>query len=678
MKIFVVRKDYVLAKGGAERFTKNLILGLSQGGAEVHLVTTDLDESPPQGVVVHSFSVPKKPSHRKNAVFVEKSREILLQYPDAYSIAISPTYPATIFHLGDGIHKYWLEVKSKNWLRKIFDYFSLRHRTTLSIEKNILHGGHKFIVTNSELCKCHATQYYHIPPENIFVNYTGIDTNLFNTSTCQYREEMRKILGIEEKTYLVGYASNNFQRKGLATMIRAVSSLQKYIPNCCLLVLGQDKKASLYRLMAKFYGIEKKVLFVGNKSDIEKYYAAMDVFVLPTLYDPCATVVLEALACGVPSISTTSNGASELIQHGVNGFILDDARDHRRLAIQLLLLSEERIRKEFSSKTHRSVENLTIKVNSDIFVDLLKKYKGKSPVPQNFQEHLDMAYPKLQKGNLCVRVNQKYQELLHQSNFIEENAFVDAKDRERTFRSHVKEIYTLVRQGCKIWQKMNYSQETDHELEKSLMVHRAGIETVEPLASGYTINEKGEKVQFFLSLDLKGYRKLEEYIPELIQKGISQPVHRILCRIVQRLAEYSARLHRMGLNHQDWYMGHMFFQCKGISMEPGEIEKIPEDFWLKDPDFSIRLLDFQRLQEHCDSVPQRKKIKDLGQLHYSALYVGLPATYQMRFIKHYLGIVHLSGSDKKFIRKVLSKSLKIRKHEPSALAQRKEWEKKEE
>ena len=148
MKIFVVRKDYVLAKGGAERFTKNLILGLSQGGAEVHLVTTDLDESPPQGVVVHSFSVPKKPSHRKNAVFVEKSREILLQYPDAYSIAISPTYPATIFHLGDGIHKYWLEVKSKNWLRKIFDYFSLRHRTTLSIEKNILHGGHKFIVTD--------------------------------------------------------------------------------------------------------------------------------------------------------------------------------------------------------------------------------------------------------------------------------------------------------------------------------------------------------------------------------------------------------------------------------------------------------------------------------------------------------------------------------------------------
>ncbi|NUM36795.1 MAG: glycosyltransferase [Candidatus Brocadiae bacterium] len=677
MKIFVVRKDYVLAKGGAERFTKNLILGLAQGGAEVHLITTNLDEAPPQGVVVHSFSVPKKPSHKKNSVFVEKSREILLQNPHSYSIAISATYPTTIFHLGDGIHKHWLKVKSKNPFSKIFDSFSLRHKTILDIEKNILEGGHKFIVTNSHLCKRHATQYYHIPPENIFVNYTGIDLELFNPGVLQYRNTMRKQIGIEENTFLVGYASNNFQRKGLATMIRAMALLQKRIPDCCLLVLGQDKKASLYQAMARFYKIEDKVKFLGNKADIEKYYAMMDVFVLPTLYDPCATVVLEALACGIPSISTTNNGASELIQHGTNGFILDDARDHKQLSIQLFLLSDEKLRKEFAARTYSAVENLTIRTNSQIFVDLLEKYHGESPIPQSFQDHLEKDFPCLQKGNLSVRINKKYQAFIEESGFLEKNAFVDEENRTRTFRSSKKEIYTLESSGYKIWQKLNYSPETDQELEKCLMAQRAGIDTVEVLAAGHTINQKGERVQFFLSMDLKGYRKLEEFIPLLIQKGISFAIHRLLCRIVQKLAEFSANLHQMGLNHQDWYMGHIFFQCKGISCEPGEIEKIPDSFWLSDPEFSLRLLDFQRLQAHRGKVPQRKIVKDLGQLHYSAMYVGLPATYQMRFIKQYSGIVHLSQKDKKFIKKILAKSCKIKKHEPAALQQRRIWEGKE-
>jgi UDP-glucose:(heptosyl)LPS alpha-1,3-glucosyltransferase len=70
---------------------------------------------------------------------------------------------------------------------------------------------------------------------------------------------------------------------------------------------------------------EEPVQFLGEVADLLPIYAAADIFILPTIYDPFSNACLEALACGLPPITTRSNGFSEIIDNGVHGSIVADA-----------------------------------------------------------------------------------------------------------------------------------------------------------------------------------------------------------------------------------------------------------------------------------------------------------------------------------------------------------------
>jgi len=78
-----------------------------------------------------------------------------------------------------------------------------------------------------------------------------------------------------------------------------------------------------YRRLARQIGVDDGVRFEGHRADVEHCYAGADLFVLPTRYDPFANTCLEAMACGLPVLTTTANGAAELIRDGVNGCILE-------------------------------------------------------------------------------------------------------------------------------------------------------------------------------------------------------------------------------------------------------------------------------------------------------------------------------------------------------------------
>jgi len=86
------------------------------------------------------------------------------------------------------------------------------------------------------------------------------------------------------------------------------------------------------KALADRYGIADKIIFMGTQKEIEKYYAAADLFVLPTLYDPFSNATLEAMASGIPVVTTGNNGAAELIENGKEGFIVNDMFDAQELA----------------------------------------------------------------------------------------------------------------------------------------------------------------------------------------------------------------------------------------------------------------------------------------------------------------------------------------------------------
>ena len=117
------------------------------------------------------------------------------------------------------------------------------------------------------------------------------------------------------------FVGHGFARKGLATAIRALA----LVPGLRLDVVGEDRRASAYMRLAGSLGLSERVRFLGRVDDPAEVLSRSRALVLPTRYDPSANVVLEALACGTPPVTTRHDGASEVVP--MPWLVVDDPDD---------------------------------------------------------------------------------------------------------------------------------------------------------------------------------------------------------------------------------------------------------------------------------------------------------------------------------------------------------------
>jgi len=113
------------------------------------------------------------------------------------------------------------------------------------------------------------------------------------------------------------YVGSGYARKGVAILLEALAHMAT--PSAEVWIVGRDKHENHYRQQARKLGVEKRVRFLGAQPDVRPFLGAADLFCLPTLYDPLPNAALEALACGLPVVTTTTCGAAEFIEPGVNG-----------------------------------------------------------------------------------------------------------------------------------------------------------------------------------------------------------------------------------------------------------------------------------------------------------------------------------------------------------------------
>ena len=136
--------------------------------------------------------------------------------------------------------------------------------------------------------------------------------------------------GIASDRIVALMIAQDFHRKGLAEAIgRSPASVKD--PRLILLVVGKQDPAS-FRKLAEQTNVADRVIFAGTTPDPYAFYKATNFFVLPTRHDPCSLVVLEALAMGLPVISSIFNGACEIMERGKHGFVLPDPADISALA----------------------------------------------------------------------------------------------------------------------------------------------------------------------------------------------------------------------------------------------------------------------------------------------------------------------------------------------------------
>jgi UDP-glucose:(heptosyl)LPS alpha-1,3-glucosyltransferase len=215
------------------------------------------------------------------------------------------------------------------------------------------------LVANSEFVRdLTARANPHLKPESIRLIYNKPDLNRFSQGEATAKPKLRGRFGLPENADLIITAGTNFRLKGVHVLIRALASLPASFH---LGVAGGRGSRDLLGL-AKRSGVEKRVHFLGRVDDMPALYEAGDIFVLNSFYDACANAVLEALACGLPTISTTSNGSSVFLRPEA---VVDDPTDAAILADRIRCLIH-------NGSTARTDFNPTSGLEP--YVDLLREF----------------------------------------------------------------------------------------------------------------------------------------------------------------------------------------------------------------------------------------------------------------------------------------------------------------
>jgi glycosyltransferase involved in cell wall biosynthesis len=212
-----------------------------------------------------------------------------------------------------------------------------------------------------------------VKKEKVKVIYTGIDTDRFRPRPTRFREE----IGVGSDEVLVGIVSVLRSAKRHEDLIRAVAPL----PVKLVIVGDGPKRGELERLVAEL-GIGDKVIFTGERGDVEKVYPALDIAVLPSRSEALGTMLLEAQACEVPVIGSRVGGIPEAVLEGETGLLFEPGNiEELRKKIEELAQDRER-RKEMGHKgrqwviAHFSVDKM-VEATKLLYRDLLKGRDGK-------------------------------------------------------------------------------------------------------------------------------------------------------------------------------------------------------------------------------------------------------------------------------------------------------------
>jgi UDP-glucose:(heptosyl)LPS alpha-1,3-glucosyltransferase len=320
LRIAFVRRGYS-PTGGAEAYLNRLARGVIEAGNDGQLVTTNdwPDAEAPFGSVTRLRS--KSPIG-----FADELQKIQESLRCDVLFSLERVWSCDLFRAGDGVHRAWLERRTRFELplKRFVRSVSSKHRDLLRLEQSLFSGGNtRRVIAASEMVKDEIVNIYQYPADKIDLVRNGVPREKFRFDP-ELRERSREELKLKPDQTALLFAGSGWARKGLLFAIEAMALCKD--SRMRLLIAGRGN-ARPYRTKRLRLWREDPVRFLGEVADMLRLYAAADIFILPTIYDPFSNACLEALACGLPVITTRSNGFSEIIENGVHGSIVDHAGD---------------------------------------------------------------------------------------------------------------------------------------------------------------------------------------------------------------------------------------------------------------------------------------------------------------------------------------------------------------
>jgi len=384
MKIAFVRKAYT-PYGGAEKYLSLLMDRLAEQGHEIHIFANRWEaggggkREKRGGVVLHRVPMIAAPSFLEALSFAYFSRRLLESGAFDLIHSFERTLYQDIYRAGDGCHREWLRLRRKidPWPKRISQPFNPLHRALLFLERRVFQAPRlKRVVANSRRGKEEIRRHYGVPEDKIRVIYNGVDLEIFHPrNRALFREAERRAIGLPETDSVILFLGSGFRRKGLEGLIEGFGLAAGDIPGATLVVAGKDRFEP-YGRAARKHGVEKRVLFLGPTLKARELYAAADLFALPAIYEPFSNACLEAMATGIPTLTSCQNGVSELIADGRNGFLVSEATDAPAIAEKICLFFLASNRRILGEEARRTGENYSIASAVDRLLELYAEIRG--------------------------------------------------------------------------------------------------------------------------------------------------------------------------------------------------------------------------------------------------------------------------------------------------------------
>ncbi len=327
MRIVLVHKRYDLS-GGAEWDVRELSRRLAARGHEVYVLTGEAKIAPPPGVTIRRVPVVRAGKVAKLVTFALYAPRFWRALEPDVTIGFGNTVGEHLYRCSGGLHSVYLGLVAGcgTALRRMRNRLSPAQWVTLAIERAKFKGqGHRRVLAVSELTRAEILQTYPFWADRVEVVHYGVDRTRFRPGNrAALGAGTREELGLRSDDPVVLFVGSGFRRKGVDVLLEV---WRKGAPRgAALVIAGADARLSWLAGLAR-RGKFGKVVFTGAVPWVERLYATADLFVLPSLWEGCPVVMLEALASGVPVVVPARTGAPELLAGALRELLLEDQRD---------------------------------------------------------------------------------------------------------------------------------------------------------------------------------------------------------------------------------------------------------------------------------------------------------------------------------------------------------------
>lgn len=310
MRLLIIARAWSF-QGGVETATAGLLRALVEHGDDVHLLTTGA-APPVRGVTVRRLPMPPLPAVARVCVLAALARVVVRRRAWDAVQSHERVFGADVYRAGEGCHRAYLDLRDEPGGRALY------HRAVLALERRVFAQTPE-IVAIARVGKDEIRRLYGVPDRRVTVVYNGVDLERFHPRNRErHRIAAREEAGIPRDACVLVFVGSGFSRKGLGTAIETLARVDDRTARLVVVGRGDDAR---YRSLSARAGVVERVAWLGARPDVERWYAAADVVLLPARYEPFGNVHLEALASGTPVLASRRAGGSEVIADGANGAI---------------------------------------------------------------------------------------------------------------------------------------------------------------------------------------------------------------------------------------------------------------------------------------------------------------------------------------------------------------------